>query len=42
MSVQSSWSLWVLANNPREVKEDCDSLFSVTKVLVFSLRIPYN
>ena len=25
-----------------EVKEICDSIISVTKVLVFSLRIPYN
>ena len=33
---------WVLASSARDVKEMCDSLFSVTKVLVFSLRIPYN
>ena len=33
---------WVLASSARVVKEMCDSLFSVTKVLVFSLRIPYN
>ena len=24
-SVQSSWSLWVLASSPRDVKEICDS-----------------
>ena len=42
VSVQSSWSLWVLANNPREVKETCDSLFSVHSFLTKALRIPYN
>ena len=26
---------WVLASNPRDVKETCDSLFSVTKFLHF-------
>ena len=33
---------WVLASSARDVKEICDSFISVTKVLVFSLRIPYN
>jgi len=33
---------WVLANGLRNVKEICDSLFSVTQVLPFSPRIPYN
>ena len=33
---------WVLANSARDVKEICDSLFSVTQVLPFSLKIPYN
>ena len=33
---------WVLASSARVVKEMCDSSISVTKELVFSLRIPYN
>ena len=32
----------VLASSARVVKEMCDSFISVTKVLVFSLRIPYS
>ena len=32
----------VLASSARVVKEMCDSSISVTKVLVFSLRISYN
>jgi len=33
---------WVLASNARDVKETCDSLFSVHSFLTKALRIPYN
>jgi len=39
---QSSWSQWVLADGLRDVKEDCDSLFSVHHVLTKVLSFPYN
>ena len=42
VSDQSSWSLWVLANSARDVKEICDSSQSVLRVLTKVVSFPYN